>query len=111
MTRKILYVSGSRADYGLMRCVLFRINNHPGMELHIAVTGMHLMPEFGNTFEEIRQDGFTCHQVSVTYEQDTKESMAMFIGGFIQEFVRLIRDIKRILSFYSETVEKCWEVQ
>jgi len=93
MSRKILYVSGSRADYGLMRSVLFRIHNHPGMELHIAVTGMHLMPEFGSTINEIQQDGFTCHRVDVTYAQDTKESMVQFIGGFIQGFVQLAREI------------------
>lgn len=93
MKRKILYVSGSRADYGLMRSVLFRIKNHPYMELHIAATGMHLMPEFGNTINEIRQDGFSCHRVEVTYTEDTKESMALFIGGFIQHFVQLVQEI------------------
>lgn len=94
MKRKILYVSGTRADYGLMRSVLFRISNHPGMELHIAATGMHLMPEFGATINEIRQDGFTCHPVDVTFTQDTKESMALFIGGFIREFVGLVQEIR-----------------
>jgi GDP/UDP-N,N'-diacetylbacillosamine 2-epimerase (hydrolysing) len=94
MKRKILYVSGTRADYGLMRSVLFRINNNPGLELHIAATGMHLMPEFGNTVNEISKDGFSCHRVDVTYEQDTKESMALFIGAFIQRFVRLAAEIR-----------------
>jgi len=94
MIRKVLYVTGTRADYGLMRSVLFRINSHPKMELHIAVTGMHLMPEFGNTLDEILKDGFICHRINVTYTQDTKESMAMFIGGFIQEFVRLVGELK-----------------
>ncbi len=92
--RKILYVSGSRADYGLMRSVLSGIEIRPGLELHIAVTGMHLMPEFGNTIDEIRRDGFTCHRVDVTYEQDSREAMARFIGGFIQEFVHLVREIR-----------------
>lgn len=94
MIRKVLYVTGTRADYGLMRSVLFRINSHPKMELHIAVTGMHLMPEFGNTIDEILKDNFICHRINVTYTHDTKESMAMFIGGFIQEFVGLVRDLK-----------------
>ncbi len=94
MTKKILYISGTRADYGLMRSVLFRINRHPGMELHIAATGMHLMPEFGSTIDEIYRDGFTCHSVDATYMQDTKESMALFIGRFIQECVHLTEDLK-----------------
>ena len=94
MIRTVLYISGTRADYGLMRSVLFRINSHPKMELHIAVTGMHLMPEFGNTLDEILKDGFICHRINVTYAQDNQESMAMFIGGFIQEFVVLVGDLK-----------------
>lgn len=94
MKRKILYVSGSRADYGLMRSVLFQINSHPNMELHIAATGMHLMPEFGNTIDEIIQDGYICHRVEATYTHDTSESMALFIGDFIQKFVQMIKGIK-----------------
>ncbi|MEI7983838.1 MAG: UDP-N-acetylglucosamine 2-epimerase (hydrolyzing), partial [Bacteroidota bacterium] len=71
MSRKILYISGTRADYGLMKSVLFAIHSHPGMSLDIGVTGMHLMPEFGLTFNEIRQDGFSCHIVDATYLKDS----------------------------------------
>ncbi|RLA81320.1 MAG: UDP-N-acetylglucosamine 2-epimerase (hydrolyzing), partial [Deltaproteobacteria bacterium] len=44
--RKILYITGTRADYGLMRSVLREIESHPRLELEIAATGMHLMEEF-----------------------------------------------------------------
>ena len=94
MKRKILYVSGTRADYGLMRSVLFRIHNHPRLELHIVATCMHLMPDFGNTVNEIHRDGFICHSVNVTNTQDSKESMAFFIGAFIQEFIQRVGEIK-----------------
>ena len=94
MIKKILYISGTRADYGLMRSVLFRISKNSGMDLHIAVTGMHLMPEFGHTIDEIHRDGFTCHCVDATYSRDTKESMALFIGRFIQECVHLTEELK-----------------
>jgi GDP/UDP-N,N'-diacetylbacillosamine 2-epimerase (hydrolysing) len=94
MKRTIVYISGSRADYGLMRSVLFRINSHPNMELHIAATGMHLLPEFGNTIDEIHKDGFTCHRVEATQDRDSKESMALFIGCFIRRFVPLVGEIK-----------------
>jgi UDP-hydrolysing UDP-N-acetyl-D-glucosamine 2-epimerase len=87
-------VSGTRADYGLMRSVLSQINHNPAMDLHIIVTGMHLMPEFGNTLDEIKKDGYACHIINVTYRKDTKESMASFIGQFIQECVVLVKEIK-----------------
>jgi len=94
MNKKILYVSGSRADYGLMRSVLAAVHDHPSMELEIAVTGMHLMPEFGNTFEEIKKDGHSCHKINAVYRDDSQGSMASYIGYFIQEFVPLVEKLR-----------------
>ena len=94
MSRKILYISGTRADYGLMKLVLFAIHSHPGMSLDIGVTGMHLMPEFGLTFNEIRQDGFSCHIVDATYLKDSKDAMALFVGDCIRGCVGLIQQLK-----------------
>ncbi len=51
--RRILYLSGTRADFGLMRACLQRIARHPRLQLGVAVTGMHLCPEFGDTVREI----------------------------------------------------------
>jgi UDP-hydrolysing UDP-N-acetyl-D-glucosamine 2-epimerase len=93
MKRKILYISGTRADYGLMRSVLRSIHSHPDLSLDIVVTGMHMMEEFGNTIEEIKEDGFRYHPIDVQYRDDTKESMALFIGQFLQELVPVIHSI------------------
>jgi GDP/UDP-N,N'-diacetylbacillosamine 2-epimerase (hydrolysing) len=90
MKKKILYVSGTRADYGLMRSVLSQISSHPGMSLEIVVTGMHVMPEFGETIQEIIRDGFSCHRLNLQYTHDTADSMAVFIGRFIQDFTLFI---------------------
>lgn len=93
MKRKILYISGTRADYGLMRSILFQIHKHESLSLDIVVTGMHLMDEFGMTFDEIKKDGFNYHIVDVHYDDDTKESMAQFIGKFIQSLSPLVQSI------------------
>lgn len=92
--RKILYISGTRADYGLMKCTLDKIQNHPELELEIIVTGMHLMEEFGITLNEIKNDGFKYHLIDSIYEKDDEESMLNFIGTFIQKAPKLIRKIK-----------------
>jgi UDP-hydrolysing UDP-N-acetyl-D-glucosamine 2-epimerase len=94
MTKKILYISGTRADYGLMQTVLFRINEAPDFKLEIIATGMHLMPEFGNSVEEIVADGFTLHRVPVLHEEDTRESMAVFIGSLVISLTKKIRQIR-----------------
>ncbi|MBU6440651.1 MAG: UDP-N-acetylglucosamine 2-epimerase (hydrolyzing) [Betaproteobacteria bacterium] len=55
--RRIVYLSGTRADFGLMRACLERIAAHPGLDLRLAVTGMHLLPEFGHTLQDIEASG------------------------------------------------------
>jgi len=93
MIKKILYISGTRADYGLMRSVLKKINNHPEFELYIAATGMHLMPEFGKTIHEIYHDGFRIIEINATYESDDRVSMAEFVGNFIRTLIIQIKDL------------------
>ncbi len=92
--RKILYISGTRAEYGLMRKTLFCINRHPKLKLEIVVTGMHLMSEFGKTISEIKKDNFKVHKIKAIYKRDNKESMSNFIGEFTLKLTRVIKRIK-----------------
>jgi len=91
---KILYISGTRADYGLMRMVLARINETPGMKLEVIATGMHLMPEFGNSVNEIIADGFTIHRLPVVHGEDTRESMAEFVGSLVVSLTKKVQEIR-----------------
>ncbi|AKB29020.1 UDP-N-acetylglucosamine 2-epimerase [Methanosarcina siciliae C2J] len=91
--RKILYISGTRADYGLIQSTLRNINSHPGMILEMIVTGMHLMEEFGTTINEIRKDGLKYHTIESTYKKDEKGSMVEFIGVFLQKLSLKIKEI------------------
>jgi len=92
--KKILYITGTRADYGLMQSTLKKINSCPALELHVIVTGMHLMPEFGYTAKEIMEDGFNTVLVPATYEKDTREAMSGFVGSFISNLTGILRKIK-----------------
>lgn len=76
-----------------MRPVLRDIHEHPDLSLEIIITGMHLMSEFGKTIDEIIMDGFNSYVIDVRYENDTKESMALFIGRFIQELTSVVKKI------------------
>lgn len=94
MIRKILYISGTRADYGLMRHTLYAIQNHPTLTIEVAATGMHLMPEFGLTINEIKNDKFVVHEIHAIFKRDDKESMASFLGTCIIKLTRIIKDKK-----------------
>ena len=55
--RRVLYVSGTRADFGLMQRTLEAIAADPRLELGIAVTGMHLLADYGSTVADIQSAG------------------------------------------------------
>jgi len=55
--RRVLYVSGTRADFGLMQRTLEAIAADPRLELGIAVTGMHLLEDYGSTVADIQSAG------------------------------------------------------
>ncbi len=56
--RKIAVFTGTRAEYGLLRRLIGAIADDPGLELQLIVSGTHLSPEFGQTAQEIANDGF-----------------------------------------------------
>ncbi len=56
--RRIVVVTGTRAEYGLLRPAMEAIDKHPTMRLHLVVTGMHLLKKFGRTVKDIRGDGW-----------------------------------------------------
>jgi len=57
--RRVCFVTGTRAEFGLMRTTLEAIRDHPKLELQIACTGMHLDPTHGRTVDTVRAEGWT----------------------------------------------------
>jgi GDP/UDP-N,N'-diacetylbacillosamine 2-epimerase (hydrolysing) len=89
--RRILYVSGSRADYGPARSVLKEIRERPGLSLEILATGMHLEPRHGETVREIEGDGFVVGaRVVAAAENDSTEAMAAALGRTLEGMSRAI---------------------
>ena len=58
MKRKICVVTGTRAEFGLMYWMIKFLEKEPAVELQLIVTGMHLSPEFGSTYNDIENSGF-----------------------------------------------------
>ena len=56
--KKLLYVTGSRAEYGIMKRLLAALKDHSDIELSIVATGMHCDEKYGNTYKVIEADGF-----------------------------------------------------
>src|SRR3990172_13188594 len=81
MSRKICVVTGTRAEYGLLRWVMEGIRETSGLDLQIIATGMHLSPEFGLTYREIEKDGFHIdRKVEMLLSSDTPSGLAKSMG-------------------------------
>ena len=79
--RRIVYLSGTRADFGLMRGTLQCIAAIPGLELQVIATGTHLSEAHGRTVDEIVASGLTvCAQVQVDTLTRSGASMALAIA-------------------------------
>ncbi len=101
--RKIAVVTGTRAEYGLFYWLLKEIQQIPEFELQLIVTGMHLAPEFGLTYQIIEADGFKiASKVEMLLSSDTavgiSKSMGLAVIGFADELERLQPDLLILLG-------------
>lgn len=58
MKKRILFLTGTRADFGKLKPLINSVKNSENFEYHIFVTGMHLLSKYGNTVNEIHKSGF-----------------------------------------------------
>jgi len=103
LPRKICVVTGSRAEFGLLRWLMREIAAEPLAQLQVIATGMHLAPEFGMTLHEITSEGFTVDdQIESQLASDTHVGMVKSLGlgliGFADSFKRLTPDIVVVLG-------------
>lgn len=103
MNRRICVVTGTRAEYGLMRTLIDQLRSAPDVDLQLVVTGMHLSPEFGMTVSEIEADGTPIDErVEMLLSSDTAvgigKSMGVGVIGFSDVFARLKPDVVVLLG-------------
>ncbi|MFA5984398.1 MAG: UDP-N-acetylglucosamine 2-epimerase [Methylococcaceae bacterium] len=93
--RKLCVVTGSRAEYGLLYWLMREITDDPDLTLQLVVTGMHLSPEFGLTWQQIQQDGFIINRkVEMLLSSDTGVGIAKSLGLGIIGFADALDELK-----------------
>lgn len=90
--RHICYVTGTRADFGLMASTLRQIHTSISLKLSLLVTGMHLSEKYGLTVQEIEREGFDIlAKVPCNMEQTDGAQMAINLGQMLQGFVHALK--------------------
>ena len=101
--RKICIVTGSRAEYGLLKNLLKKIKKDKNTKLQIVATCMHLLPKFGLTYKEIIKDGFKInYKVKIPIPSSTSKNITNATGlgmlGFSKAFAKLKPDLLIVLG-------------
>ena len=102
-SRKICAVTGTRAEYGLLYWLLKEIEAAEDLQLQLAVTGMHLSPEFGLTYKQIEKDGFSIdYKVDMVLSSDSDigicKSIGLGVAGFAEAYTELQPDLLVVLG-------------
>ena len=100
---KICIATGTRAEYGLLKPLIEKINADNEFTLQLLVTGAHLSPEFGLTYRQIEVDGYEIDaKVEMLLSSDTAEGITKSMGlgmiGFADALKRLSPDLLVILG-------------
>ncbi|MFQ5807944.1 MAG: UDP-N-acetylglucosamine 2-epimerase [Phycisphaerae bacterium] len=96
-------ITGTRAEYGVLRSTLEAIHAHPRLELQLVVTGMHLLRKFGHTIDDILADGWrvaACVPMQSGRDEPTDQAagLARGVAGMARYFERAGTDIVVVLG-------------
>lgn len=109
--RNICFVTGSRAEYGLLFDLINMVNKSNKLKLQLIVTGMHLHKDFGNTYNEIERFFKIDKKVKILSNDDTpygiSKSMSLAHIGFGKAFKELKPDLLVVLGDRYEIMISC----
>ena len=102
-------LTAARAEYGLLKPIIKKLQLVQEFDVHVAVTGAHLSPEFGLTYKEIEEDGIAIDEkIEILLSADTpsavSKSMGLAMIGFADYFERLEPDLLIVLGDRYETL-------
>lgn len=93
--KKICVITGTRAEYGLLRQVLFGVNSSSVLKLQLVVTGMHLSSEYGSTIQEIEADGFRVDKkVEMVPSSDSAGELTKCMGEGLIRFSDVLSELR-----------------
>ncbi|MBN1293323.1 MAG: UDP-N-acetylglucosamine 2-epimerase (hydrolyzing) [Candidatus Latescibacteria bacterium] len=79
--RKVLFLTGTRADFGKVKSLIAAVEAEKALTAYVFVTGMHMMPQYGSTWDEVRKCGFK--NIFTFINQKTNDSMDMILSNTI----------------------------
>lgn len=91
--KKIVFLTGTRADYGKIKSLMRKVEQSNNFELHIFVTGMHMLKKYGSTYIEIEKDGFSNIYKYINQKSSETHNMDVTLSSTILGFSNYCEEI------------------
>ena len=80
--KKILFLTGTRADYGKLKSLIKVVENHADFEPYIYVTGMHMLNRYGYTAQEVIKDNYD--NIYMNINQHVGDNMEIVLANTLK---------------------------
>jgi len=96
MKKRIIAIfTGNRAEYGLQYPIIRAVDAHPALDYKLLVSGAHLDPNFGNTLDEIRKDGFRIDgEVKIEMNAGSLLATTQAIGTGVMSISKILNELR-----------------
>ena len=102
--KRIVFLSGTRADFGKLKSLIKIVDEHPGYEAHIFVTGMHLLKTYGYTLIEVERAGFSNIHTFSNHTSET--SMDLTLAKTVEGFSAYVKQVEPdLIVIHGDRVE------
>lgn len=93
MKKRLAYISGSRAEYGIVKRLLHALDSDPELDFVLIATAMHLDPRYGETVRQMEADGFRVHRrVPVDLDSGSNETVIRSMADTLAKFGSLFAE-------------------
>ena len=90
--KKILFITGTRADYGKMKPLMKALDGDDQFSVYVFVCGMHLSERFGSTYDEVRKDGY--EHIYIAFGLSQTQNASVNLGNTISMLSGYVENIK-----------------
>ena len=95
MKKKVCIITGSRAEYDLLKPIIQKISKEKNFNLTVIATGSHLLKKFGHTYKEIIKDKILIQKkIHILNNRDDEKSICISISLGIKRFSSILSDFQ-----------------
>ncbi|SAI28636.1 UDP-N-acetylglucosamine 2-epimerase [Bordetella trematum] len=89
--KKIFFLTGTRAEFGKLKPLMRYVERSQDLELHVLVTGMHMLKRYGSTYKEVKKESF--QNLYMISNQHIDEPMCSIFGNTVSLISRLVHEL------------------